>query len=121
MTVMKPAFRSRVGFSAASMCSGESMIGTATRMFSANPTFAPTGAWARIAWTARPRELVDRRRADVLHQRDVLFVVAMVVVADVGVLVVLDVPRGVWGVRVPDRQTLAVLIPRPLDRIEPVR
>jgi hypothetical protein len=96
MTVMKPAFRSRVGFSAASMCSGESMIGTATRMFSANPTFAPTGAWARIAWTARPRELVDRRRADVLHQRDVLFVVAMVVVADVGVLVVLDVPRGVW-------------------------
>ena len=51
---MKPAFRSRVAFSAALTYSGESMIGTATRTFSANPTFVPAGPWARIAWTARP-------------------------------------------------------------------
>jgi hypothetical protein len=37
---------SRVGFFAASMYSEESMIGTATRTFSANPTFAPTGVGA---------------------------------------------------------------------------
>ena len=37
---------SRVGFFAASMYSEESMIGTATRTFSADPTFAPTGVGA---------------------------------------------------------------------------
>jgi hypothetical protein len=55
ITVMNPAFRSRVAASATLTCSGSSMIGMATPMFSAKPTFVPAGPPARIACTARPR------------------------------------------------------------------
>jgi hypothetical protein len=40
---MNPAFCSRVAASAASTYSGVSMIGRATRMFSANPILVPSG------------------------------------------------------------------------------
>src|SRR5262245_23622895 len=45
LTVMKPAFPSRVALSAASMCSRASMTGTATRMLSANPTSYRPARW----------------------------------------------------------------------------
>jgi len=62
------------------------------------------------------------------YQRDVFLVEVIVVVRDVAVLVVLDLPRGV-GKRVPDRDALPVLVPRAFDLVrgrgdtpeEPVR
>jgi hypothetical protein len=44
----------------------------------------------------------------------------VVVVGDVAVVVVLDISGGV-GVRVPDRQTLAILVPRALDLVRGCR
>jgi hypothetical protein len=61
----------------------------------------------------RDREPV-RRGADRFEQRDVFPVPVVVVVGDVAVVVVLDVPGRV-RVRVPDRQALAVLVPSALD------
>src|SRR5262249_37657101 len=57
-----------------------------------------------------------RSGADVLHQRDVLLVAVVVVVGDVAIVVVLDVPRRM-RIRIPDREALAVLIPRTFDLI----
>src|SRR5262249_61187658 len=53
---------------------------------------------------------------EVLHQRHILFVPVIVVVCDVTCVAVLDLARCV-RVRVPDRRTLAILIPRALDLI----
>src|SRR5262249_19334290 len=63
----------------------------------------------------RNREPV-RGRADGLHQSDVLLVPVVVIVGDVAVLVVLDLPGRV-GVRIPDRRALAVLVPGAFDLV----
>src|SRR5262245_2753593 len=54
--------------------------------------------------------------ANVLHQRDVFLVAVIVIVGDVAGVAVLDLP-GCVRERVPDRRTLAVLVPRPLDLV----
>src|SRR5262245_15897441 len=54
--------------------------------------------------------------ADVLHQRNVFLVPVVMIVGDVAGIVVLYVPWLV-RIRVPDREALAVLIPRTLDLI----
>src|SRR5690606_7074958 len=52
--------------------------------------------------------------AEALHQRDVFLVTVVVVDRDVAGVAVLDLPGRVREC-VPDRRTLAVLVPRPFD------
>src|SRR5262249_138095 len=54
--------------------------------------------------------------ADVLHQRNILLVPVVMIVGDVAVVVVLDVPR-LMRISIPDREALAVLVPGALDLI----
>src|SRR5262249_31403011 len=66
---------------------------------------------------ARPgdREAI-RPRPDLPHEPDVLLVAMVVIIGDVAGVAVLDLSRR-WRVRIPDRRSLAVLVPRAFDLV----